>query len=41
MDRPMDDASTAGGTAARLSFVAALFLFAAVLVAGLALVAPR
>jgi hypothetical protein len=31
----------ARGLAARLSFVAALFLFAAVLVAGLALVAPR
>ena len=31
----------ARGLGARLSFVAALFLFAALLVAGLALVAPR
>lgn len=31
----------ARGLAARLSWVAALFLFAAALVAGLALVAPR
>jgi hypothetical protein len=41
MDRPMEDTSTTRDTAARLSFVAALFLFAAALVAGLALVAPR
>ena len=31
----------ARGLTARLSFVAALFVFAALLVAGLALVAPR
>jgi hypothetical protein len=39
----MDHASDvhARGLAARLSFVAALFLFAALLVAGVALVAPR
>jgi hypothetical protein len=41
MDRPLDDASTARGTAARLSFVGALFLFAAALLAALSLVAPR
>jgi hypothetical protein len=41
MDRPMHDAPTPRDTAARLSFVAALFLFAAALVAVLALVAPR
>ena len=43
MDRPLEHASDVHprGLAARLSFVAALFLFAALLVAGLALVAPR
>jgi hypothetical protein len=41
LDHLMEDTSGARGVAARLSFVAALFLFAAALVAGLALVAPR
>ena len=41
MDRPMHDTSTPRDTAARLSFVAALFLFAAALLAALSLVAPR
>ena len=43
MDRPLEHASDEypRGLAARLSFVAALFLFAFALVAGLALVAPR
>jgi hypothetical protein len=40
-DSALEHASPARGLAARLSFVAALFLFAAALVAGLALVAPR
>lgn len=43
MDRPLQHAPDvpARGLGARLSFVAALFVFAALLVAGLALVAPR
>ncbi|MET0556283.1 MAG: hypothetical protein ABW221_24795 [Vicinamibacteria bacterium] len=43
MDHPMEPAPAvaAHDLVARLSFVAALFLFAAVLVGGLALVAPR
>jgi hypothetical protein len=43
MDRPLEHATAghARGLAARLSFVGALFLFAAALVAVLAVVAPR